>query len=182
MFVLAVHQWTEGSTRANFTSSNQTKTMMKKILENKTDIAVLVLRITVGLVIFAHGAQKLFGWFGGYGFTGTLGYFTGTVGLPYIVGFLVIIGESIGMIALVLGLLTRFSALSLIVIMGGAFFIDHLPNGFYMNWFGQNAGEGFEFDILIIGASAAIAALGAGRYSVDAWINQIRIAGNRPRS
>ena len=148
---------------------------MKNILENKADIAILLLRLTVGVVIFAHGAQKLFGWFGGYGFTGTMGYFTGTVGLPYIVGFLVIIGESIGMIALALGLLTRFSALSLIVIMGGAFFIDHLHHGFYMNWFGQNAGEGFEFDILVVGAAAAIAILGAGRYSADAWISRVRL-------
>lgn len=150
---------------------------MKNVLENEKDIAVLILRITVGVVIFAHGAQKLFGWFGGYGFTGTMGYFTETVGLPYIIGFLVIIGESIGMIALALGLLTRFSAISLIVIMSGAFFIDHLPHGFYMNWFGQNAGEGFEFDILVAGAAAAIAVIGAGRYSVDAWISRIRTEG-----
>jgi len=150
---------------------------MKNILENKVDLAVLLLRVTLGVVIFAHGAQKLFGWFGGYGFTGTMGYFTDTVGLPYVVGFLVIIGESIGMIALALGLLTRFSALSLIVIMGGAFFIDHLPHGFYMNWFGQNAGEGFEFDLVVVGGAAAIAILGAGRYSVDAWISKLRAQG-----
>jgi putative oxidoreductase len=126
---------------------------MKNILENKADLAALLLRLTVGIVIFAHGAQKLFGWFGGYGFNGTMGYFTETVGLPYIVGFLVIIGESIGMIALAFGLLTRFSALSLIIIMGGAFFIDHLPH------------------------AAAVAVLGAGRYSVDAWVSKLRMEG-----
>jgi putative oxidoreductase len=145
---------------------------MKNILENKADLAVLTLRLTVGIVIFAHGAQKLLGWFGGYGYTGTMHYFTDTVGLPYIVGFLVIIGESVGMLAL--ALLTRFAALSLIIIIGGAFFIDHAQHGFYMNWFGQNAGEGYEYDILVVGAAGSIAVLGAGKYSLDAWIARFR--------
>jgi putative oxidoreductase len=152
---------------------------MKNIIENKADAAVLILRLTVGVVIFAHGAQKLLGWFGGYGFDGTMHYFTDTVGLPYLIGFLVIIGESLGMIALAIGLLTRFAAVSLVVIMAGAFFVDHAQHGFYMNWFGQNAGEGYEFDILVVGAAAAITVLGAGRYSVDAWVARLRAEGSK---
>jgi putative oxidoreductase len=152
---------------------------MKNILENKADAAVLILRLTVGVVIFAHGAQKLLGWFGGYGFDGTMHYFTDTVGLPYLIGFLVIIGESLGMIALAIGLLTRFTAVSLVVIMAGAFFVDHAQHGFYMNWFGQNAGEGYEYDILVVGAAVAIAVLGAGRYSLDAWVARLRSEGSK---
>lgn len=148
---------------------------MKDLLQNKTDVAALILRLTTGVVIFAHGAQKLFGWFGGFGFEATMQYFTGTAGLPYAIGVLVIAGESIGMVALALGLLTRFTAISLIVIMTGAFVIDHSHHGFFMDWFGQKSGEGFEYDILVIGSALGIVSLGPGAFSADAWIGKQRL-------
>lgn len=132
--------------------------------------ASVILRVVLGSVIFAHGAQKLFGWFGGFGYEGTMGFFTQKMGLPWLVAFLVIIGESLGSLGLIAGFLTRFTAASFIVIMIGAITSSHLPHGFFMNWFGQQAGEGFEYHLLVIAMSAALAIVGGGRWSVDGWI------------
>lgn len=144
--------------------------MNTTLAERRMDLTLLIIRVTVGVVIFGHGAQKLFGWFGGYGFDGSMQYFTGTVGLPYLVGVLVILGESLGMIALILGLFGRFMAASLFVIMLGALYIDHAPNGFYMNWFGNQAGEGYEFDLLVFALSLAVVINGSGAFSIDHYL------------
>lgn len=130
----------------------------------------LILRIALGSVIFAHGAQKLLGWFGGYGFEGTMGFFTQKMGLPWLVAFLVIVGESIGSLGLIAGFLTRFTAASFIVIMLGAIATVHLPQGFFMNWFGQQAGEGFEYHLLVIAMSLVLAIIGGGKWSLDGLI------------
>ncbi len=127
----------------------------------------LVLRIGLAVVMLPHGAQKLLGWFGGYGYDGTMGFFTQQMGLPWLVAFLVIIGESLGSVALVAGLLTRFTAASFIVIMIGAIALVHAPHGFFMNWFGQQSGEGFEYHLLVIGMSAALVIAGGGKWAVD---------------
>ena len=127
----------------------------------------LILRLGLGLVIFPHGAQKLLGWYGGFGFAGTMGFFTEQMHLPWLVAFLVIIGESLGSLGLIAGFLTRFTALSLAVIMVGAIVTTHLPNGFFMNWFGKQAGEGFEYHLLVIAMSVVLVITGAGRWSVD---------------
>lgn len=132
--------------------------------------AGLLLRVGLGSVIFAHGAQKLLGWFGGFGFEGTMGAFTQKMGLPWLVAFLVIIGESIGSLALVTGLFTRFTAASYIIIMLGAIATVHWPHGFYMNWFGQQQGEGFEFHLLVIAMSAALVIIGGGKWALDSVI------------
>lgn len=138
----------------------------------KTDDAWsgLVLRLTLGLVMFPHGAQKLLGWYGGSGFDGTMGFFTQKMGLPWIIAFLVIIGECFGSLGLLAGLLTRFAAASFIVIMLGAIVTTHLPFGFFMNWFGQQQGEGFEYHLLVIGMSAALLIVGGGKWSADRMI------------
>lgn len=138
----------------------------------KTDDAWagLVLRLTLGLVMFPHGAQKLLGWYGGAGFDGTMGFFTQKLGLPWIIAFLVIIGESFGAIGLLAGCLTRITAASFIVIMLGAIAMTHLPFGFFMNWFGQQQGEGFEYHLLVIGMSAALLIAGGGKWSADRMI------------
>ncbi len=132
--------------------------------------AGLILRVAVGGVIFAHGAQKLLGWYGGFGFEGTMGFFTQKMGLPWLVAFLVIIGESIGSLGLIAGLLTRFTAASFIVIMLGAIVTVHLPQGFFMNWFGQQTGEGFEYHLLVIAMSLALLIVGGGKWSLDGLI------------
>jgi len=117
-----------------------------------------------------HGAQKLFGWFGGFGFTNTMTYFTQTTGLPWIIAFLIVMGESLGSLGLILGFFTRLSALGLICIMVGAIITVHIPNGFFMNWFGKQAGEGFEYHLLVIGMSIPLLISGGGKYSVDVLI------------
>lgn len=143
---------------------------MKALFQTDDGWAGLILRLTLGMVIFPHGAQKLLGWFGGFGFSGTMGFFTETLHLPWLVALLVIIGESFGSVALMLGLLTRFTAASYIVIMLGAITMTHLPYGFFMNWFGKQQGEGFEYHLLVIGISLALLATGAGKWSMDRLI------------
>jgi putative oxidoreductase len=133
----------------------------------------LILRIVLGSVILAHGAQKLLGWFGGQGYAGTMTSFTQQMGLPWLVAFLVIIGESFGSLTLIAGLLTRLTAASYIVIMLGAIVTVHWQNGFFMNWFGRQQGEGFEFHLLVIAMSAALVVIGGGRWSVDGIIARL---------
>jgi putative oxidoreductase len=132
----------------------------------------LILRLTLGLVMFPHGAQKLLGWFGGFGFDGTMGFFTQKMGLPWIIAFLVIMGEFFGSLALIVGFFTRFVAASFVAIMVGAITTSHLPHGFFMNWSGQQQGEGYEYHLLVIGMSVALMLMGAGRWSVDRMVAQ----------
>lgn len=143
---------------------------MKALFQTDESWTGLILRLTLGLVMFPHGAQKLLGWYGGFGFSGTMGFFTDVMHLPWIIAFLVIIGESFGSVALLLGLLTRFSAASLAVIMVGAIVTTHIPHGFFMNWFGKQRGEGYEYHLLVIGLSLALLITGAGKWSVDRLI------------
>ncbi len=140
---------------------------MNQFFRTDPSTALLILRVVLGSVMFAHGAQKLFGWFGGYGFNGTIGSFTGTMGLPWIVAFLVIIVESIGSVALIAGLLTRFMAASYIIIMLSAIVTVHWSQGFFMNWFDQQQGEGFEYRFLVIGMSLALLLAGGGKSALD---------------
>ena len=147
-------------------------TFMKYLFQTNDKFSYWVPRVILGCVIFPHGAQKLFGWFGGFGFTNTMTYFTQTAGLPWIIAFLIIIGESLGSLGLIAGFLTRLSALGLICIMMGAIITVHIPNGFFMNWFGKQAGEGFEYHLLVIGMSIPLLISGGGKYSVDALINK----------
>jgi putative oxidoreductase len=140
---------------------------MKALFATDDNWVGLVLRLTLGLVMFPHGAQKLLGWYGGFGFSGTLGFFTETMHLPWLIAFLIIIGEFFGSLGLLAGLLTRFSAASIGVIMLGAITMVHLPNGFFMNWFGKQAGEGYEYHLLVIGVAAALLVTGGGKWSAD---------------
>lgn len=143
---------------------------MKAFFQTDDNWAGFVLRLTLGLVMFPHGAQKVLGWYGGFGFAGTMGFFTEKMGLPLIIAFLIIIGEFFGSLGLIAGFLTRFSAASIGVIMAGAITLVHLPNGFFMNWFGKQAGEGYEYHLLVIGIAVALTIVGGGRWSVDQQI------------
>lgn len=136
-----------------------------------TDNSLLITRILLGTVIAAHGAQKLLGWFGGYGFEGTMGFFTEAIGVPYIFALLIILAESVGMVALILGFASRLLAIALILIMLGAVLTTHGQFGFFMNWAGAQGGEGFEFHLLVIALALVIALNGAGAYSIDAYIH-----------
>lgn len=141
--------------------------MWKNLLRTDNDIAPLVLRLFLGVVFFPHGAQKVLGWFGGYGFAGTMHHFTADMGLPYIVALLVVLIEFIGSLALIAGALTRLAALGIAAVMIGAIVTVHWKIGFFMNWAGQQAGEGFEYHLLAIGMALALTIKGGGAASVD---------------
>ena len=147
-------------------------TFMKYLFQTNDNFSYWVPRVILGCVMFPHGAQKLFGWFGGFGFTNSMTYFTQTTGLPWIIAFLLIMGESLGSLGLIVGFFTRLSALGLICIMVGAIITVHIPNGFFMNWFGKQTGEGFEYHLLVIGMSIPLLISGGGKYSVDLLINK----------
>ncbi len=141
--------------------------MWNTLLDTKNEFAPLLLRLTLGVVMFPHGAQKMLGWFGGHGFAGTMGFFTEGMGIPYILALLVVFAEFFGSLGLIAGALTRIAALGIGAVMLGAIFMVHLPHGFFMNWSGAQAGEGFEFHLLAIGIAAALILKGGGRWSID---------------
>jgi putative oxidoreductase len=143
---------------------------MKTLLETDKAWSSLVLRVMLGLVMFPHGAQKMLGWYGGFGFSGTMGFFTEQMHLPAVIAFLVIVGELFGSLGLIAGFLTRFTAASYVIIMLGAIAMVHWPNGFFMNWSGKQPGEGFEYHLLVIGMSLALLIAGGGKWSVDGAI------------
>ena len=140
---------------------------MKKIFQTNENNAATILRIVLGLILFPHGAQKMLGWFGGYGFSGTMGFLTGTAGLPWIIAFLVIAIEFFGAIALIFGFATRIIAVGIISLFVGIIFTSHLSNGFFMNWSGNLKGEGYEYHLLVIGIAVTLLVSGAGRWSID---------------
>src|SRR3954469_7278677 len=142
----------------------QLSSLFSSLVATGDSFAPVFLRLALGLMMFPHGAQKLLGWFGGFGFTGSMGYFTGTVGTPWIVGLLVVLGEFFGPLLLILGLGTRFAATSLAIIMTGAAW-QLRANGFFMNWFGNQKGEGVELFILVVGIAISLVIWGGGKWS-----------------
>lgn len=142
--------------------------MANRFLATDDSLAALIARLTLGIVIFPHGAQKLLGWFGGPGFSGTLDHFQQTWGIAPVLTMLVIIAEFFGGLGLVVGFLTRVWALGVAGVMVGAVLIaGHLQNGFFMNWTGNQQGEGFEYHLLAVGLALVIMRLGGGRWSID---------------
>jgi putative oxidoreductase len=133
------------------------------------DVVPMLLRIALGGVILAHGLQKVFGWFGGYGIAGTMAFFA-SIGMPAVLGALVIVSDFAGSLALVAGFLTRFSAAAAFLVMLGATLLVHLPNGFFMNWGGAPHGEGYELHLLAMAMAASLVLSGGGRGSVDGWL------------
>ena len=139
---------------------------MKRLMGTSNDVALTILRVVLGVVFFAHGAQKMLGWFGGFGFHGTMGAFT-QMGMPAALAFLIICTEFFGGLGLIVGLLTRIAALGIGGLMVGAIFMVHLPNGFFMNWMGTQKGEGFEYHLLALAMAGALLLRGAGAFSLD---------------
>ena len=138
----------------------------------KTDshIAPLVARLTLGLIMFPHGAQKVLGWFGGYGFHGTMGFFTGMMHIPVVFAFLAIVAEFAGSLGLITGFLSRVAAFGVASVMAVAILTVHAANGFFMNWGGKQAGEGFEYHLLAIGLALVVMIQGAGKASLDGLV------------
>ena len=141
--------------------------LKNKLLHTHDTWSLTIVRAMLGLVIWPHGAQKLLAWFGGHGPAGFVGAFEKITGLPGFLAWLVIIIEFVGAICLIIGFWTRFWAFSVLCLFIGIILIVHLPYGFFMNWGGNQAGEGFEFHLLVIGMAWALVVGGAGRLSVD---------------
>jgi len=142
------------------------------LLATTPDWAVAVARITLGLVFFAHGAQKLLGWFGGYGFASTMQTFTSQLKMPAPLAFLVIMSEFFGGLGLIVGLFSRLAALGIIATMAGAVFAVHLQHGLFMNWYGDKKGHGIEYHLLAIALALLILVEGAGAWSLDRVLYQ----------
>ncbi len=147
--------------------------MLNKFFSTEDSLAPLVIRVTLGAVMLPHGAQKALGMFGGGGFAATMKGMSQGMGIPAVVVFLIILSEFLGSIGLILGVATRLSAFGTLSIMTGAIFMVHLPNGFFMNWFGNQAGEGFEYHLLAIGMAAALMIAGGGKWSVDRFLAEL---------
>jgi putative oxidoreductase len=142
------------------------ETMASRLIRTDDDVAALLMRLALGIVFFAHGAQKVLGWFGGYGPSATLGAMT-KQGLPAALVVLVMIAEFGGSIGLILGLLTRVAALGVGCVMLGAIITVHSKVGFFMNWMGNQKGEGFEYHLLALGLAIALIIKGGGLFSID---------------
>ena len=154
--------------------------MKHLIFATSSSIAPTFLRVFLGLVLFPHGAQKMLGWFGGYGFDGTMNFFTQSVGLPWVVGFLVIMVEFFGSLCLVFGFATRLWSLAFIGNMIGIILTSH-TDYFFMNWDGSQKGEGFEYHLLVIGMALSLLITGAGRFSIDALIQNNKLQNQRSK-
>ena len=143
---------------------------LQLLCKTNSSFAPLLARLTLGLVMFPHGAQKALGWFGGYGFSGTMNFFTQQMHIPAPLAFLAIAAEFAGSLGLILGCLGRVAAFGIATNMVVAILTVHATNGFFMNWFGSQKGEGFEYHLLAIGLALIVIVHGAGKLSLDALI------------
>jgi putative oxidoreductase len=141
--------------------------MFRKLICTENDAATAILRLALGVVFFAHGAQKMLGWFGGSGFSGTMSFFTETMHIPAVLAFLAIAAEFFGGLGLIVGLLSRVAALGITVNMVVAIAMVHHQFGFFMNWFGAQKGEGYEYHLLVIAMAVLVILRGAGAVSLD---------------
>jgi putative oxidoreductase len=141
--------------------------MFRRLLATSDDWTLTLLRLVMGVIFFAHGAQKTFGWFGGYGFSGTMGFFTQKMHIPAVFAFLAICAEFLGGVGLILGALGRIAAFGITCNMVVAILMVHHHFGLFMNWSGQQKGEGFEYHLLAIAIAVVLMARGSGAFSVD---------------
>jgi putative oxidoreductase len=140
---------------------------MRKLLATVNDNTLTLMRLVLGVVFFLHGSQKMLGSFGGFGFSGTMQAFTGMMHIPAPFAFLAICAEFFGGLALIPGLLARVAAFGIAVNMIVAVLMVHLPNGPFMNWYGNQKGEGYEYHLLALALAIPIMIRGAGAFSVD---------------
>jgi putative oxidoreductase len=141
--------------------------MRRWLFHTDGDVTGLILRLALAVVLFPHGAQKVLGWFGGPGFSRTVQFFTQRQGIPVVFALLAMAAEFLGPLGLAVGLLTRVAAFSIACEMLVIIATVHWPNGFFMNWSGTRAGEGFEYHLLVVGIAIALVVRGAGAWSVD---------------
>ena len=141
--------------------------MIRKLVSTDNDAGTALLRLALGVIFFAHGAQKMLGWFGGYGFVGTMGFFTNVMHIPALFAFLAIAAEFFGGLGLILGFLTRVAALGIFTNMAVAIVLVHHQFGFFMNWTGAQKGEGYEYHLLVLALTDFLIIHGAGAASID---------------
>jgi putative oxidoreductase len=144
--------------------------IIHSLIKTNSSFTQLIARLTLGGVFFPHGAQKALGWFGGYGFSGTMGFFTGVEHIPAVFAFLAIAAEFAGALGLITGFLSRVAAFGIASVMVVAIVTVHSANGLFMNWSGKQAGEGFEYHLLAIGLALIVMIGGAGKASIDAFL------------
>jgi putative oxidoreductase len=149
------------------TSTGTARRLLGRITATSADVGPLLARVALGLAIFPHGAQKALGWFGGYGLTGTMGFFTGQLHIPAVFAALAIAAEFLGAIGLIVGGLSRIAAFGIAATMAVAALTVHAPYGFFINWTGNQAGNGFEYQVLAIGLALVVMLEGGGAYSLD---------------
>lgn len=140
---------------------------MKKILATTNDVTLTVVRLVLGIVFFLHGAQATLGWFGGYGYTGTMHFFTQVMHIPAPFAFLAIMAQFLGGIGLIVGFLGRIAALGIGIDMLVAILMVHAHVGFFMNWYGMQKGEGYEYHLLALALCLVILVKGSGAASID---------------
>ena len=148
--------------------------MLRTIMSTNNDLTVTVLRLMLGVVFFAHGAQKALGWFGGYGYSGTMGFFTQQMHIPTVFAFLAICAEFLGSLGLLVGFLGRIAAFGIFCDMAVAVYLVHRHVGFFINWSGQQKGEGYEYHLLAMAVALAIMFKGSGALSFDRALSKSR--------
>jgi|SRR5208283_108174 len=141
--------------------------MLRTLTSSPNDYTLTILRLVAGIVFFAHGAQLGLGWFGGYGYAATMGFFTEQLHIPAPFAFLAIAAQLLGGLGLIIGLFTRIAAFGIGVTMATAAAMNHLPNGLFMNWYGSQKGEGFEYHLLAIAIVVTLVVRGGGALSLD---------------
>jgi len=150
--------------------------MIESLTGTHADWTVSIVRILLGLVFFAHGAQKMLGWYGGPGLAKSMRTFTEDLHLPSILAFLVIAGEFLGGIGLIVGLFSRIAAMVIAVTMLGAIATVHFQFGLFLNWFGDQEGHGIEYHLLAIALALVVVIKGAGAFSIDRIVYE-RVSG-----
>ncbi|MGE3261603.1 MAG: DoxX family protein [Bacteriovoracia bacterium] len=146
--------------------------MWNKLIRTDQSFTQLALRLTLGIVMLPHGLQKTLGWFGGHGFSATMQFFTEMMHIPALFALLAIAAEFLGALGLIVGLLTRVAAFGIFSVMVVAVLTAHLNVGFFMNWSGQQSGEGFEYHLLAIGIAIALMLRGGGKASMDGQLSK----------
>jgi putative oxidoreductase len=145
--------------------------MLNKLTHTNNDRLLALQRIVLALVFFPHGAQKMLGWFGGYGFQGTMNYFTQQMHIPYLFALLAIFAEFFGSLGLLTGLLGRIAAFGIAANMVVAILMQHIHFGFFMNWTGAQKGEGYEYHLLALGLLIPVIIRGSGAFSIDRMLS-----------
>jgi putative oxidoreductase len=150
--------------------------MWRKIIRTDDDKVLTLLRVALAIMVFPHGAQKLLGWFGGFGFSGTMGFLTQQMHIPAALALLVFAAEFFGALGVFFGFLGRIAAFGIAVDLTVVAVMAHLPNGFFLNYSGQQKGEGVEFLIVPVATAIALVIRGSGAWSIDRALMRDRTA------